>query len=332
MLVILCNYDHLRHTVPPIQEISVLVQCSKPPIASGAKREHGKRVAKLVLPGGELHAVGRPSPYQLPVVIVQTHSMVTFSDWVPNVNCNFDGDWAERGQDMRVVAAWISYPPTEETPFGARAAILRMPVGVAPGHGGFVRRNHLVRAAVLPHRPGIDPYYPIAQPPDLIELMAHQYHRTPRPRHVAHLSQAFFLKVDVPDGQDFIHQQNFRLQMRGHRERQPHEHSRGVMLHGRVDEFFQLGESHDFVELSGDLPLAHPQDGPGEIRVFPPRQLRMKPRPYFQQRPHLPVNFRPASGGAGDAGKDFQESGLPRPVASDEAEDFAFANVERDFL
>ena len=40
------------------------------------------------------------------------------------------------------------------------------------------------------------------------------------------------------------------------------------MLHGRIDEFVDLGEGYDFVELSVDLSLAHAQDGAAEIRIL----------------------------------------------------------------
>ncbi len=67
------------------------------------------------------------------------------------------------------------------------------------------------------------------------------------------------------------------------------------MLYGRVNEFFEFRERHDFIKLARDLALAHPQDSAGEERVFPPGEFRMEPRADFQQRPDAPVNFRPSS-------------------------------------
>src|SRR5213082_2587773 len=50
----------------------------------------------------------------------------------------------------------------------------------------------------------------------------------------------------------------------------------------------------------------------------------------FEERADAAMNFRPAFGGARDAGKDFEKRGLAGAVAADEAEDFAFVKIERN--
>src|SRR5438309_883961 len=117
--------------------------------------------------------------------------------------------------------------------------------------------------------------------------------------------------------------------MRGHCESQPHEHARGVVLYGRVDEFFKLGERHDLIELSGDFRSAHAKDGAGKKSVFAARQLLVKTGTDFEQRADASVNFRPASSWAGDAGKNFQKSGLAGAIAADEPEHFGFMDFQR---
>ena len=61
------------------------------------------------------------------------------------------------------------------------------------------------------------------------------------------------LERAVADGEHFVDQQDFRLQVRGDGERQPHVHAAGVALHRGVDELLDLGEVDDLVELARDL-------------------------------------------------------------------------------
>ncbi len=102
------------------------------------------------------------------------------------------------------------------------------------------------------------------------------------------------------------------------------------MLYGRVNEFFQFRERHDFIKLARDLALAHPQDGAGEERVFPAGELGMKACSDFQQRSDAPVNFRPALRRPRDTGQDFQERRLARPVPADQAKYFSFFHFQRN--
>src|SRR2546430_13383382 len=74
---------------------------------------------------------------------------------------------------------------------------------------------------------------------------------------VAHSAEAFFLKVDVADGEDFVDEEDFRLEMGGNGESQADVHAGGVVLDGSVNEFFEFGEGDDFVELAGDFGFGH---------------------------------------------------------------------------
>src|SRR5712664_1550144 len=52
----------------------------------------------------------------------------------------------------------------------------------------------------------------------------------------------------------------------------------------------------------------------------------------FEEGADAAGNLGPAGGGASDAGKDFEKSGLAGAVAADEAEDFAFFHFQGDIL
>ena len=73
--------------------------------------------------------------------------------------------------------------------------------------------------------------------------MTHEDHRPALLGDVAHFPQTLSLKCRVAYGQNFVHQQDLRLQVRGHGEGQAQVHAARVMLHRRVDKLLHLGES-----------------------------------------------------------------------------------------
>src|SRR5467141_4831650 len=174
----------------------------------------------------------------------------------------------------------------------------------------------------------VNPYPAVRETPNLIELMRDEDDCASCAGDIAHLAEAFFLEIYVPDSQDFIDEENLRLEVSSNSEGQADVHARGVVLYGGVNEFFELGEGHDFVELALDFALAHAEDDAGEKRVFVAGQLGMKAGADFEERADTAVNLRPTSSGAGDAREDFQKSGFASAVAANEAEDFSFADFE----
>ncbi len=67
---------------------------------------------------------------------------------------------------------------------------------------------------------------------------------------ILHLAQALLLELDVADRQHLVDDQDLRLQVRRDGERQAHVHAAGVALDRRVEEFLDLGEGDDLVELA----------------------------------------------------------------------------------
>src|SRR5215469_8422662 len=116
--------------------------------------------------------------------------------------------------------------------------------------------------------------------------------------------------------------------MCGHSEGEANVHAARIMLHGRVDEFLDLGEGDDFIEFSSNLALAHAQDCAVNEDVLPPGEFGMEAGADFEEAADAAVNFRPASSGSGDAGKNFQESGFAGAIPADQTEDFTFADFE----
>src|ERR1700674_2835185 len=233
---------------------------------------------------------------------------------------------------MRRICPWLDDFPAEEAASGGGAARGFVTVTVSAGHGSFVGADDFVCGACAASLSIVDPHDALAESANLIELVRDEDDGAARAGNVAHLAEAFFLEVDVADGEDFINEKDFGFEMGGDGEGEAHVHAGGVVLDLRVDEFFEFGESDNFVELAFDLALAHAEDGTGEKRVLAAGQLRMEPGADFEKANDAAVDFRPAGGGARDTGEDFQERGLAGAVAADEADDFAFADFETDVL
>ena len=144
------------------------------------------------------------------------------------------------------------------------------------------------------------------------------------------LPRHFFWKVDVADGEHFVYEENFRLEMGGDGEGEADVHTGGIVLDGGVDEFVDFGEGYDFVELAVDLSLAHAQDGAAEIRILATGELAVEAGTDLEEAADASANLRPSGRRPRNARKDLQERGLTSTVATDKTKDFAFADFERN--
>ena len=73
---------------------------------------------------------------------------------------------------------------------------------------------------------------------------------------LSHSGEGFRLKRGVADGEDFIDNQDVRLEVRGHCKPEPRLHAARVPLDRRIDEGADLGELHDLVELARDSSIS----------------------------------------------------------------------------
>src|SRR5579862_8188747 len=150
--------------------------------------------------------------------------------------------------------------------------------------------------------------------------------------YVLHLSDALSLEVSVADGQDLVNNQDFRVQVRGDGERQPHIHPAAVTLNRRVDKLLDPRESDDGVKTAADLRLAHPQDRAIEEDVFAAGQLGVEPGADFQQAPDAAIQVDLAGRRLGNAAEDLQQRALSRAVAADNPDHLSLFDVKAHIL
>ena len=114
---------------------------------------------------------------------------------------------------------------------------------------------------------------------------------------LVHLAHAALAEINVAHGQGFIHQQDFRIHVDGHGERQPHHHAARVSLDRLVDELADFGEGFDFAVALVDLPRGQAQDGAVQVHVVAPAELRIEAGAQLEQRRDAAVDGRrPAVG------------------------------------
>ena len=70
------------------------------------------------------------------------------------------------------------------------------------------------------------------------------------------------LELRVADRQHLVDDEDLAIHVGRDRERQPHVHAAGIVLHRRVDERLDLGERHDLVESALDLLVRMPMIAP----------------------------------------------------------------------
>src|SRR5438876_4335366 len=86
--------------------------------------------------------------------------------------------------------------------FTAHRAFLSERIGGQ--HFLFVRADYLGGGPAPANLPAVNPKNSLAQPANLVELMADQHDRAPRPRNVAHFPETFFLKLDVANRENLV--------------------------------------------------------------------------------------------------------------------------------
>jgi hypothetical protein len=99
-----------------------------------------------------------------------------------------------------------------------------------------------------------------AQPRDRRHVVAHEQHRPPVARDVAHLAEALLLERRVSDREHLVEDEDVRLEVRSDGEREAQVHPAGVALDRRVDEAAHPGELDDLVEAPVDVRAVHPED------------------------------------------------------------------------
>src|SRR6266478_8961679 len=209
------------------------------------------------------------APKKLAILIVKFDVVIQAVNGLIHLQEKLQPELAAVREHMLRLAFLIEDPPLKEVRAATQWTILNEHIG--GGHFPFVGADDFRGRTSFTHCAPVEPNDTLTEAANLVELMADKNNRAAGTGNVSHLPEAFTLEFDVPDGEDFVHQKNFGLQVRGHCKSQTYKHAAGIMLHRSVNEFVQFGEGHDFIEFAGNFLAAHAQDGAAQISVLPAR-------------------------------------------------------------
>src|SRR6267143_929589 len=196
-------------------------------------------------------------------------------------------------------------------------------------HGSpLVGGDDIEGRSVLLDDAAVDPDHSFAQSPDLTHLVTYEHNGATALGDLAHFPKTFFLKLKIAHRQHLVHQQNFGLELSSHGEGQTHLHAGAEMLERRINEFIHLGERHNLIKFALDLTLAHAKNGPAQENVLATRELGMETCSDLKQAAHSPVNLGKTGCRACDPREDLEQRGLASSIATYQANDLTFLNVE----
>src|SRR2546429_5415830 len=194
----------------------------------------------------------------------------------------------------------------------------------------LVVRDHVVRGPLADDLTVLQQDGAIAKLQHGVKVVRDERDGASRLAETLHASQRAALEVRVAYRENLVDDHDLRLEVRGDREGEPHEHPARVALHGRVDELLHAGELDDRVELPRDLAPLHAEDRAVEVDVLPPGQLGMEARPDLEQAADAAAELRAPLGRPRDLRQDLQQRRLAGAVRPDDPQHFTFACLERD--
>ena len=146
-----------------------------------------------------------------------------------------------------------------------------------------VVRNDLVARPVADDLATVEQDRPVAEPRQRLHLVGDEDTVRPERLNSSIRPRQRLLELGVADGEHLVHEQDLRLEVRGHREREPHVHAARVPLDRRVEERRHAGEVDDLGQLARDLAASHAEDGAVQVDVLAAGQLGMEARADLEQ-------------------------------------------------
>jgi hypothetical protein len=204
----------------------------------------------------------------------------------------------------------------------ARLDVVTLAEGTQGVHGRAVHDH----PAVLQHD------HPVAELAHLVEPMGHEHDGAALALELLDALHALALEGLVTDRQHLVDQQDVRVDVDRHGERQAHGHAARVELHLRVDELLDAGEINDRIEVGFGLPAGEPEDRRVQVDVLAPGQVAVEAGAELQQGGE-PAAALDVAGVRGEDPADHREQGaLARAVGADEPERLGGLELERHAL
>src|SRR5215510_13594605 len=102
------------------------------------------------------------------------------------------------------------------------------------------------------------------------------------------------------------------------------------MLDRSVNELFHLSKRYNFIKLPLDLCFSHAEYGAVKEDILSAGKLWMKSCAYFEERANSSIDLGSAFCRLCNLGEDLQQRAFPGTVTSNDADDIALLDVERN--
>jgi len=145
-----------------------------------------------------------------------------------------------------------------------------------------------------------------------------------------HPPEATLLKREIPHRENFVNDQDFRLQKGGDGEAEAHAHPAAVAFDRCIQKLLHPGKINDLVKLAEHFGAGHAEDRTVEKYILAAAELGMKTGAHFKETGDPAAKDSPSRRRFGDTAEKFEERALARAVASNHAKNFAFIDGERD--
>ncbi len=144
--------------------------------------------------------------------------------------------------------------------------------------------------------------------------------------------EATLLEFGIANGQNFIDQNNVRIDVQRHAARQPRIHPGRVVFHRLVQKFPQPGKLDDAFEAFVNILAGHAHHDAVVKNVFHAAEFGMKPDPQFEHRGNSPARAHRAGSRLHNTSGQLEHRGFTRAICSQNAEHLPARNIERHIV
>ena len=174
--------------------------------------------------------------------------------------------------------------------------------GILHGHGGQVFDHHRLGVSQGPDVSPVEPEAAVADCFDVADGVRDKEDSDSFGPEFVDFSHAPLAEIDVSNGEGFVDQKDFGIDMDGHSEGQADGHSCGICFYRLVDKGPNFGKSFDFLVTLVNLFGRETENGRVEIHIVAPGEFGVESGPQFQQGGDASVNFDGAVRGVENPG------------------------------
>src|SRR5262249_36239540 len=135
-------------------------------------------------------------------------------------------------------------------------------------HRGKIFRDDAVGLAHVYQATVIEPEDAIADSFHVADCVRYEQDRNAARAEFVYLAHAALAEVDVAARERFVDEQNLRIDVNCHGERQANYHAAGICFNGLVHEVADFGKAFDVADALVDLLAAEAQDRAVEVDVI----------------------------------------------------------------